>query len=90
MSSRQDNTFSDTPYVGDPEAETFAGGFGTVQKVYHRRTNEAFAMKRFHDLSREKDRKMALQEIAVLEVCFHRNIVELVEAFQLGDGDISG
>ncbi|KAK4158637.1 Serine/threonine-protein kinase H1 [Cladorrhinum sp. PSN259] len=82
------NAFSDTPYVGDPEAETVSGSFGTVQKVCHRRTGEALAMKRFHDLWREKDRKLALQEIGVLEVCFHKNIVELVEAFQLEDGDI--
>jgi serine/threonine protein kinase len=82
------STFADTPYVIDAGGETFSGSFGTVQRVNHRRTGEAFAMKRFQD-AKEKDKKKILREIGVLEVCFHKNLVELIEAFQLEeDGEI--
>jgi serine/threonine protein kinase len=34
----------------------------------------------------EKDKKIILRELGILEVCFHKNIVELVEAFSLDNG----
>ncbi|KAK3315585.1 kinase-like domain-containing protein, partial [Apodospora peruviana] len=76
-------TLASAPYVVDPEGETFRGSFGTVQKVIHRQTGISFAMRTFHNVFSAKDRAKILREIAVLEVCFHKNIVQLREAFSL-------
>ncbi|KAK4033382.1 Serine/threonine-protein kinase H1 [Parachaetomium inaequale] len=79
---------TDTPYVIDAAAEAFSGSFGTVQKVNHRTTGESFAMKifRVRNAFLEKDRRNILRELGILEVCCHKNIVELVEAFSLDNG----
>jgi serine/threonine protein kinase len=82
-------SLADTPYVVDAAAETFSGSFGTVQKVNHQATGESLAMKTFkkiRDAFFERDRMKILRELGILEVCCHKNIVELVDAFSLDNG----
>lgn len=60
-----------------------------VQRVNHKGSGEALAMKTFQNVFSEKDMKEILRGLRVLEVCDHKNIVQLVEAFRLQDDDPS-
>lgn len=52
----------------------------------HRKvTNEAFAEKTWGNLFSRKERKVVLDELGVLEVLSHPNIVDLVEAYEIAD-----
>ncbi|UKZ72598.1 hypothetical protein TrVFT333_000231 [Trichoderma virens FT-333] len=82
-------SLADTPYVLDPMEEVFAGSYGTVQKVNHKRGGEPLAMKTFHGVFSNKQMKKILTEIGILEVCNHKNIVRLVQAFRTDDNDHS-
>ncbi|KAH7133060.1 kinase-like domain-containing protein [Dactylonectria estremocensis] len=82
-------TLAETPYELDAKGSVFSGSYGTVQKVNHKRSGEALAMKSFQNVFSDKMTRKILREVAVLEVCVHRNIVKLVEAFRLEDDDQS-
>ena len=79
---------ADTPYRVDQNSPTFHGSFATVQKVTDKCTGDTFAVKKFQDVVKNKNTKKVLREIGILEVCSHPNIVQFVEAFQIG-GDES-
>lgn len=61
----------------------FSGSYGTVQKVNLKHRAEPLAMKTFHNVFKGNATRKVLREIGVLEVCHHRNIVRLVEAFKV-------
>ncbi|KAF5705630.1 serine threonine kinase [Fusarium mundagurra] len=77
------NKIEDVPYAQKPFERIAKGSFGTVEKVEHKKTSEELAMKKFFC----NDRSKILQEIGVLEVCNHPNIVKLVEAFTVASDD---
>ncbi|GAB1314509.1 Serine/threonine-protein kinase H1 [Madurella fahalii] len=82
-------TLKETPYAIDTAGKSFPGSNATVQKVNHKRTGEALAMKTFNKIFSEKEMTKIIRELGVLEVCDHKNIVQLVEAFKLQDDDQS-
>jgi serine/threonine protein kinase len=61
------------------------GSYGVVSKVNHTRTGEALAIKSIKKVSGKESTHQILREIGILEVCDHRNIVRLVEAFRTED-----
>lgn len=65
----------------------FHGSACIVRKVTHARTGVAFAMKTLSGLVSHAQTSQILQEIALLEVCSHKNIVCLFEAFGTADED---
>ncbi|KAF7561475.1 hypothetical protein G7046_g2653 [Stylonectria norvegica] len=72
-----------TPYNADPTSPLFKGGFGAVRRVHHKRTKESCAMKTVEYMFSDAKLQTILREIKVLEVCAHKNIVRLLEAFRL-------
>lgn len=66
-----------------------SGSYSTVQKFKHRRTGEGLAIKTLHNVYSEKDTRQVLREIGILEICDHKNIVQLVEAFTVDEDDQS-
>lgn len=78
-------TTAEVPYEVDPSGAPSTGSFGTVQKVTHRQLGGPFAQKTFRDVFSASTRRQILREVGVLEVCRHPNIVEFVEAFEVGD-----
>ncbi|PTB69327.1 kinase-like protein [Trichoderma citrinoviride] len=81
-------SIAETPYyVLDPAGEAYSGSYGTVQKVVHKHTGEHLAMKTFHSVFSNKQRKKILREIGILEVCDHQNIVRFIQAFSTEDDD---
>lgn len=72
-----------TPYEVDDASEIGHGAFGKVQRVIHRQTGKAFAMKTFEVVLSVSAKKSILQEILILKYCHHPNIVRLIEAFSL-------
>ncbi|KAF4960933.1 hypothetical protein FGADI_583 [Fusarium gaditjirri] len=73
----------DVPYEQKAFEPIAKGSFGAVVRVEHKKTSEELAMKTFFC----NDRSKILQEIGVLEVCNHPNIVKLVEAFTVANDD---
>ncbi len=73
------------PYRVDASVLPSNGSFGIVRKVVHRHFNQELAQKTFANVFSEKDRKKIQREIGVLEVCHHRNIVSIVEAYEIQD-----
>ncbi|KXX73943.1 Serine/threonine-protein kinase H1 [Madurella mycetomatis] len=82
-------TLAETPYAIDTAGKSFPGTNATVQRVNHKGSGEALAMKTFQNVFSKKDMREISRELRVLEVCDHRNIVQLVEAFRLQDDDQS-
>jgi serine/threonine protein kinase len=82
-------TLADTPYIVDATATVGKGSYGTVQKFNHRRGGEPLAIKTVHKIFSDEDARKVLREIGVLEVCHHKNIIQLVEAFTLEEDDQS-
>ncbi|OTA07782.1 hypothetical protein A9Z42_0086980 [Trichoderma parareesei] len=80
-------SIAEAPYILDTTGEAYAGSYGTVQKVVHKRTGEPLAMKTFQNIFSKKQRKQILREIGILEVCNHRNIVCFIHAFSTEDDD---
>ncbi|RFU24002.1 hypothetical protein B7463_g12334, partial [Scytalidium lignicola] len=74
-----------SPYIVDKSTAAASGSFGTVRKVFHKTTGESFAAKSFHNVLSNRDRKKILRELGCLELCVHRNLITLVEAFELKD-----
>jgi serine/threonine protein kinase len=56
-----------------------------VRKVFHKTTGESFAAKSFHNVLSNRNRNKILRELGCLELCVHRNLITLVEAFELKD-----
>ncbi|KAH7254111.1 kinase-like domain-containing protein [Fusarium redolens] len=77
------NKTEDVPYEQKAFEPIAKGSFGAVVRVEHKNTSEELAMKTFFC----NDRSKILQEIGVLEVCNHPNIVKLVEAFTVANDD---
>ncbi|KAF5652312.1 serine threonine kinase [Fusarium sp. NRRL 25303] len=80
------NKTEDVPYEQKAFEPIAKGSFGAVARVEHKETSEELAMKTFFC----NDRSKILQEIGVLEVCNHPNIVKLVEAFTVANDDRNG
>ena len=77
---------SDTPpYIVDKSTVPASGSFGTVRKVFHKITGESFAAKSFHNVLSHRDRTKISREVGCLELCVHRNLITLVEAFKVHD-----
>ncbi|KAF5679475.1 serine threonine kinase [Fusarium circinatum] len=76
----------DVPYEQKAFEPIAKGSFGAVVRVEHKETSEKLAMKTFF----LNDRSKILQEIGVLEVCNHPNIVKLVEAFTVANDNRNG
>lgn len=74
---------NDLPYAIDRTVEPRSGGFATVYKMRNRTSGEAYAVKVFRKMSRNKKRQIILREMRVLELCMHRNLVKLVEAYEV-------
>lgn len=74
----------DVPYLIDTSTDPCRGSYGTVRKVKNKIATEEFAVKMFEDV-RPSQRNKILREVGVLELCLHRNIVQLVEAFEVDD-----
>ncbi|KAF5608080.1 serine threonine kinase [Fusarium subglutinans] len=72
------------PYKPKGIEDTAQGSYGVVIGVEHSETSEELAMKTFKCNERSK----ILQEIGVLEVCNHPNIVKLVEAFTVANNGV--
>ncbi|EXK43905.1 serine/threonine protein kinase [Fusarium oxysporum f. sp. lycopersici 4287] len=77
------NKTEDVPYEQKAFEPIAKGSFGAVVRVEHKKTSEELAMKTFFC----NDRSKILQEIGVLEVCNHPNIVKLVEAFTVANDE---
>jgi serine/threonine protein kinase len=77
------DTEGDTPYDIDTSISPCAGSYGVVQKVKQKVTKETFARKTYRNVFSSKERKAVLNELGVLEICFHPNIVTLVEAYEV-------
>ncbi len=73
------------PYLVDKSTVPTSGSFGTVRKVFHKTTGESFAAKSFHNVLSHRDRSKILREVGCLELCIHRNLITLVEAFKVDD-----
>lgn len=71
----------------DAAGTVYCGSFGTVQKVCRKRSGEALAMKTFRNIFSDETGRKILREVGVLEVCFHKNIVRLVEAFKVDEDE---
>ena len=71
------------PYVVDATAPSSRGGFGTVRKVRHTLLEHPFAEKSIQNVFHKAERDDIMREIGVLEVCHHRNIVQLIDAFEI-------
>ncbi len=56
-----------------------------MRKFNHRRTGEALAIKTFSKVFDDETTRKILREIGILQVCSHKNIVQLVEAFRAND-----
>ncbi|KAL9617321.1 MAG: hypothetical protein Q9160_007901 [Pyrenula sp. 1 TL-2023] len=72
-----------SPYIVDSLVLPTTGSYAIVQKVDHSRTQESFAQKTFTNVFSKSHRKKILREIGILELCIHRNIVQLIEAFEI-------
>lgn len=79
------NTTRDVPYVVDSSAIPTSGSYGIVRKVVHGQTQELFAQKTFQNIFSVADRKKVLKELGVLELCFHRNIIQLIDAYNINE-----
>ncbi|KAK4245019.1 Serine/threonine-protein kinase H1 [Corynascus novoguineensis] len=79
----------DAPYIIDGTAPPCLGSYGIVRKSNHRRTGEALAIKTFPNVFDDETAGKILREIGILEVCDHKNIVRLVEAFKTKDDGLS-
>ncbi|EXJ68440.1 CAMK protein kinase [Cladophialophora psammophila CBS 110553] len=79
------NTTRDVPYIVDSSAPPTSGSCGIVRKVVHRQTQESFAQKTFQNIFSAADRKNVLKELGVLELCFHRNIIQLIGAYDVNE-----
>lgn len=73
----------DPPYLVDSSAFPFSGSYGIVRKVMQIKTRELFAQKTFQHVYSSADRQKILRELGVLELCIHRNIVQLLEAYKV-------
>ncbi|RYP49087.1 hypothetical protein DL768_005145 [Monosporascus sp. mg162] len=85
LSSRYIHTYAkdeDVPYAEDFSARPFLGSCA-VFKVREKSTGENFAMKRFENIL-PCQRKQISRELGILELCTHRNLIQLVEAFEVG------
>ncbi|KAF5631821.1 serine threonine kinase [Fusarium sp. NRRL 52700] len=80
------NKTEDVPYEQKAFEPIAKGSFGAVVRVENKETSEELAMKTFFC----NDRSKILQEIGVLEICNHPNIVKLVEAFTVANDDRNG
>ncbi|OHE93116.1 serine/threonine protein kinase [Colletotrichum orchidophilum] len=78
-------TRGDIPYVIDPSVNACAGSFGIVRKVHEKITRKSYAEKTYRNLFSGKERKAVLNELGVLEICCHPNIVTLVDAYEVVD-----
>ncbi|KAF6807655.1 serine/threonine protein kinase [Colletotrichum sojae] len=78
-------TRDDIPYAIDTSSPSYAGSFGVVRKVHRKVANESFAEKTYGNLFSRKERKVVLDELGVLEILSHPNIVNLVEAYEIAD-----
>ncbi|KAF5539879.1 serine threonine kinase [Fusarium mexicanum] len=80
------NKTGDVPYKPKGFEGLARGSYGVVIGVEHKETSEELAMKtvKCNEVSK------ILQEIGVLEVCNHPNIVKLVEAFTVGKDNRNG
>ncbi len=56
-----------------------------MRKFTYKRTGEALAVKTFSKVFNDKTTGKILREIGILEVCDHKNIVRLVQAFRTKD-----
>lgn len=80
---RKYKTKAAVPYVVDNSALTTAGSYGTVRKVRHRKTKEPYAQKTFQKVFSHRDRQKILKELALLELCLHKNTIQLIDAYEV-------
>ncbi|KAI0441077.1 kinase-like domain-containing protein [Xylaria telfairii] len=64
---------------------TAKGSFGSVTKVESRLTRRHFAMKTFRDIYFPKKWETLRDEMVILQVCCHPNLLRIVDAFKTGD-----
>ncbi|KAL9572495.1 hypothetical protein ACKAV7_003328 [Fusarium commune] len=76
------NKTEDVPYEQKAFEPIAKGSFGAVVRVEHKKNSEELAMETFFCNDRSK-----ILQIGVLEVCNHPNIVKLVEAFTVANGE---
>lgn len=81
------DNFADAPVLVDKNANPVPGSACMVRKVQHKRSGKTFAMKTYSNAYRPKLLKQILQEIGLLEVCSHPNIVKLSDAFKTLDSE---
>lgn len=73
------------PFVVDGSALPTAGSYGIVRKIVHRQTQELLAQKTFQNIFSAADRKKVLKELGILELCFHKNIIQFIQAYDVND-----
>jgi serine/threonine protein kinase len=61
------------------------GSYGTVTKVQSTLTNREFALKTFGKVFFPPDEERILDELAILEVCDHPNLLRLIDAYKIKD-----
>ncbi|KAL2133702.1 hypothetical protein VTI74DRAFT_1878 [Chaetomium olivicolor] len=79
------DSFLDAPYTIDVTTLPCSGSYAVVRKFNHRRNGEALAIKTFPKVFDDETTCKILREIGILEVCDHKNIVRLIEAFRTKD-----
>ncbi|KIX95078.1 uncharacterized protein Z520_09388 [Fonsecaea multimorphosa CBS 102226] len=79
------DTARDVPYIVDNSAIPISGSYGIVRKIVDCQTQEVFAQKTFQNVFSVVDRKKVLKELGVLELCFHRNIIQLINAYNIDE-----
>lgn len=77
----QYTSLSEVPYDQDHSVLATPGSYGVVRKVICRQTGEALAQKTFHNIYSAYDRKKIMTELGFLELCEHRNLISLVDAY---------
>lgn len=80
-------TLADAPVEVDKHCDPVPGSACVVRKVCHKRTGESLAMKTYSSVFSSRLLKAILQEIGILEVCAHPNIVKLSEAFRVSESE---
>lgn len=80
---------SEVPYEDADNAviHPICGSNAVVSKVHCRRTREPFAKKSFHNVYTSSSRRMVKKELAILELCRHRNLITLVDAYEVDEED---
>lgn len=77
------NATVDAPYKVDPSHPPVGGSQGVIQKVVHQTTGESFARKTFRKVYSKSDRDSILKELGVMELCHHRNLITVIDAYEV-------